>query len=186
MQRSDEDPTVFEITYKGKHSCAPDSNPNAVQDEQVQKQNTNAKDTMQYQPDDILLNMKNNLRVNTEDTHNIDKVSNSNLHLTSGSAGCVMNVSYPAANLDGSLMQIFATSATSSSNYLPMSPIQQTSSFGGDFGTVCYSESDRSDMFSSNASTTNSPYLELDFNIDHTNTDQTFPFNAPGFFTLSN
>lgn len=141
---------------------------------------------MQYQADDIILNMKNNLRVNTEDSHNKEIVSTSNLHLISVSEECAMNGSHSAANLDGSLMQIFASSATSGSNYLPTSPTQRTSSFGGGFGTVFLSESDRSNMFSTNASTTNSPYLEVDLHQDPTNADQTFPFNAPRFFPSSN
>ncbi|CAM8953220.1 unnamed protein product [Rhodiola kirilowii] len=183
VQRSDEDPTAFEITYKGKHACVADRNPSAVQiqpDDDTQRQTCNRKDFTQTRGDELLLNLKNNLCVNTEDLNNRETAAPHLQLTTSALAGRTMNSNYSAAHFDGSLMQIFASPATSASNYLPVSPIDQNNSFGGGFGTVGCSESDRSDMFSSNASTTNSPYLELDFSLDLANAD--LNFNAPGFF----
>uniref|UniRef100_A0A7N0V7R0 WRKY domain-containing protein n=1 Tax=Kalanchoe fedtschenkoi TaxID=63787 RepID=A0A7N0V7R0_KALFE len=180
VQRSDEDPTVFEITYKGKHTCLPECDPNlepTQQDGEVQRLNNNANDHKQSQADDFLQNLKNNLKVNTEDMSN--KEMPCHLPLTSASTEITMNGNYSPANFDGSLMQIFTSPAMSASNSLPVSPFRQYSSFGRGFGTVCCSESDRSDMFSSNA---NSPYLDLDFTPDPADPDLTFPFNVPGFF----
>uniref|UniRef100_A0A7N0VKC8 WRKY domain-containing protein n=1 Tax=Kalanchoe fedtschenkoi TaxID=63787 RepID=A0A7N0VKC8_KALFE len=180
VQRSDEDPTVFEITYKGKHTCVPECDQNMVpiqQDEEVQRHNNNSNGPKQSHADDILLHLENTLKVNTEDMSNKEMTR----HLPSGSTARTMNANYSAADFDGSLMQL--SSATSGSNNLPVSPFHQNSSFGAGFGTLCCSESDRSDMFSSNASTTNSPYLDLDFTLDPANPDLTFPFSVPGFFS---
>lgn len=68
VQRSDEDPTVFEITYRGKHTCMAASNVVSPSENTnpLQQQLDNVLQSLQQKPNELLMNLRESLRVQTE------------------------------------------------------------------------------------------------------------------------
>ncbi|KAK6137305.1 hypothetical protein DH2020_028958 [Rehmannia glutinosa] len=174
VQRSDDDPTVFEITYKGAHTCNPSSNA-VSQPASPEKQ--------ELEDNNSLLNLKaKNLRVNTEDL-DIKNIP--------------ANFSFPSACIDrenhyspisaladenhiGTYSPLFYSPATSESNYFSASTGQMTSYVGAPMQRL---ETDIAEIISAHASTTNSPIGGMEFLIDPVDLDPNFPFSTFGFFT---
>lgn len=167
VQRSDDDPTVFEITYKGAHVC---------------NQSTNGVPPPERQGpthDQALLNLKANLRVNTEnlDTQQAPQFSfPSTYQLRDGEEDHYISVS---AHL-GAYSPLFLSPATSETNYFSPAP-HHIINFGGSHNYQ-HSESDIADIASAHASTTNSPIGTMEFPIDQLDFDTNFPFTTSGFF----
>ncbi|XP_076890489.1 putative WRKY transcription factor 41 [Bidens hawaiensis] len=68
VQRTDEDPTVFDIIYKGQHTCNPAAKPSAQQPKSPEKHEIKVKQiNHQREPGEMLSNLKENLRVCTSD-----------------------------------------------------------------------------------------------------------------------
>ncbi|KAA8520936.1 hypothetical protein F0562_011609 [Nyssa sinensis] len=188
VQRSDEDPTIFDITYKGKHTCnqAPHTAPApASPEKQETKQINHHISHQQQQPNELLLNYRTNLRVNTEDLDN--KEIASSFTFPSTSFGCMKseNQIFPVSalindNPMGSFSPSFLSPATSESNYYSAYACQMNS-FGGVLNSQ-HSESDLTEIISANTSATNSPIVNLDFSIDPVEIHPNFPFDTPGFF----
>ncbi|KAK9275473.1 hypothetical protein L1049_022740 [Liquidambar formosana] len=188
VQRSDEDPSVFEITYRGKHTCNQTNNSipaPASPEKQEPRQHNHNHNHKQNQPSDMLMSFRTGLRVNTEESDNKEMAST--LSFPSTSYGCMRseNVFSPSMldnnNHFGSFSQSFISPATSESNYFSASPCQMNN-FGGVY-TMQHSESDLTEIISANTSATNSPILDLDFSLDPVQLDPNFPFDTPGFFT---
>ncbi|KAL8103100.1 putative WRKY transcription factor 53 [Apium graveolens] len=181
VQRSDNDPAVFEINYKGKHTClqATNSVPPATPENQELKHDNHHYHLHQQPPSDVLLNFKSNLRVETEDFEK--KEASSSFSFPYGIKN-LTNDGQPSSfsqlvneNLMGNFSPSFISPATSGSSYFSVSPYQMNS-----FGQ--FPDTDHNEIISANTSTTNSPILDLDFHIDHVDLDPNFPFDTPGFF----
>ncbi|PSR91441.1 WRKY transcription factor [Actinidia chinensis var. chinensis] len=183
VQRSDDNPMIFDLVYRGRHTCnqihntAPQPPPPAPSlDKQEPKQNQN-----QQQPSqNMLFNFRTSLRVNTEDLDNQEM----NPHFTfpSWMRGENQNFAFStlADNNLGCYSPSFVSPATSGTNYFSTPPCQMRS-----FGLVHNlrnSESDLTEIVSANTSATNSPIVHLDFSIDPVELDPNFPFDTPGFF----
>ncbi|XP_077229925.1 putative WRKY transcription factor 41 [Tasmannia lanceolata] len=168
VQRSDEDPTIFDVTYRGHHTCFRANN----------RILTLPLPEKQEQP--ILLNFRNGLKVKNE---NMDypEVNSSSFSFPSASFDYSKpenHIFSPSTTLEnnfiGSFSPPFISPATSESNYFPVS------SFGGGYPNLMTSESDLTEIISANTSASNSPKLDLDFTLDQF--DPNFPFDTPGFF----
>ncbi|KAL1806023.1 hypothetical protein ACET3Z_029091 [Daucus carota] len=181
VQRSDNDPTIFEITYKGKHTClqANNSVPPATPENQELKRESHYHYHNQEPSNDVLINFRENLRVETEDLHK--KEASDSFSFPQGienltSEGQLSSFSQLVnENVMGNFSPSFISPATSGSSYFSVSPYQMNS-----FGQ--FPESDHNEIISANTSTSNSPILDLDFQIDHADLDLKFPFDTPGFF----
>ncbi|XP_031095353.1 probable WRKY transcription factor 53 [Ipomoea triloba] len=187
VQRSDEDPTTFEITYKGAHTCsqAPKSVPPlASPKKQDLKQSIHCKDSLSMQPNQMLMELRSNLKVNTSDLERKETTYPFSFPPTfSGLTDekPMFQISQVDDNLLGTYSPSFVSPTTPESNYFSVSH-QQTSSFGG-VQNLHHSESDLTDIFSANTSSTNSPIVGLDYTLDPADFDPNFLFDTSEFFT---
>ncbi|KAI7751718.1 hypothetical protein M8C21_004356 [Ambrosia artemisiifolia] len=155
VQRTDEDPTVFDITYRGQHTCNPSAKPSAQRPKSPEKHEIKQNNLQRLIPpksEDMLANLKENLRVNTSDLDTTVPCS----------------FSFPSAS--------FATFENYQQfNYLQGSPSGSNyfTEWGNDF--QYYDDSNLSGMISTTASATNSP---LAFSADPKDLS---PFNNSGF-----
>lgn len=182
VQRSDDDPTVFEITYKGAHTCNQSTNAVVPPPVSPEKQETRHVPQQQSQ---ALLNLKANLRVNTGSSDSKETMPAQFSFPSTYELGDTDNqyISFSALVGDGNLgaySPLFLSPATSETNYFSLAPHHMTS-FGGSQGYQ-HLESDVADIVSAHASTTNSPIGSMDFPVDQLELDPNFPFNASGFF----
>nr|QLM00675.1 WRKY transcription factor [Ocimum tenuiflorum] len=175
VQRSDDDPTVFEITYKGTHSCN-QSTTNGFPPPEKQH----------ISHEQALSNLKATLRVNTE---NLDRKETSlpaqfsfpptyQLHDEEDQYISVSTL-VGDAHL-GAYSPLLLSPAASETNYFSPAP-HHVKSFGGshDYQNL---ESDIAEILSAHASTTNSPIGSMEFPVDRLNFDPNFPFSTSGFF----
>ncbi|KAK4349690.1 hypothetical protein RND71_032445 [Anisodus tanguticus] len=171
VQRSDDDPTVFEITYRGSHNChqatysALQPTSPAEKQESMKQANYQAG---QYS-NQVLINLKANLRVNTDDVDTNETACHFSFPPTfSGLTG-------------GGYSPSFVSPTTPGSNYFSVSSSCQMNGFGM-VHNLHNLESDLSDIFSANTSTASSPIVGK-FSLDHFELDPNFPFNNPNFFS---
>ncbi|XP_011026911.1 PREDICTED: probable WRKY transcription factor 41 [Populus euphratica] len=169
VQRSDEDPTVFEITYRGTHSCAHGNQSAPSLEKQEKKLKNTNNNCHQQQSQQALFNFHNSLRVNTEDLDNKEMVSPFSFPPTNG---CTKS--------EGSFSP-FISPATPEPTHYSLSPFQMNNFVG--VQNLQHLESDFTDIISANTSATNSPIVDLDFSLDQVDLDPDFPFDSPGFFS---
>ncbi|EEF51328.1 probable WRKY transcription factor 41 [Ricinus communis] len=171
VQRSDEDPTIFEVTYRGIHTCShgQQSVPTPASPEKQEQKQNNSNNRNQQQPQETLFNFQKNLRVNTEDLDNKNSAFPFSFPPTYESMG--------AASSSPSFM----SPATPEPNYYSISPFQMNN-FSG-LQNLHHSESDFTEIISTNTSATNSPIVEPNFSLQPFELDPNFPFDTPGFFS---
>ncbi|XP_073051080.1 probable WRKY transcription factor 53 [Primulina eburnea] len=184
VQRSDDDLTVFDITYKGTHTCSQSTNtvpPPASPEKRELKLNDGH--NLQGQQNQALSNCKNSLSVRTEDLVSEEMPAHFSFQSTFAFHDDV-NHYFPAL-LDENHHQGCTVSpelispASSESNYFSATTYVRTPN-------VQHSEADTADIISAHASTTDSPIERMEFLIDPINPDPNFEFNMPEFFTYSN
>ncbi|KAJ7965392.1 WRKY transcription factor [Quillaja saponaria] len=150
VQRSDEDPTVFEITYRGRHTCNTQASnvipPSSSQEFQEPGPHSNIvnpqqQNVQQQQLQEKLLNFRAGLRVLTE---NLDAPQQSfpSLHFPSTS------------NIEADQNLVFSTSMIVSPSGM--------NTFGGN-QNLPSSESEINEIISAATSATNSPTIGLEF-----------------------
>ncbi|KAF2312178.1 hypothetical protein GH714_028390 [Hevea brasiliensis] len=174
VQRSDEDPTIFDITYRGRHTCTqashmlPPSQPlenqepiNTGMEPQQPQQN------LQQQSQDLLLNYRSGLKVITEglDSHQQSVIPP--FHFPSASNVKVENQVFPLSMVEKSFMGNYSPSflspSTSGTHYFSASSSGMYQySFGGNQNFRTSGESELTDKISAAASTTDSPTVGLD------------------------
>ncbi|KAI4326835.1 hypothetical protein L6164_019365 [Bauhinia variegata] len=185
VQRSDEDPTIFDITYRGKHTCSLGNNallpPNSPH--QHEKLDNNDDNRHGQSSQEGLPTFTNILSVDNNDPGDTQTAYPFTFPSTSFGCSAQENHTLLPFPLDndsflGSLSQtnlFFPT--TPESNYFP-SPSFQINKFGWINNKQC-SESDITDIISANTSSTNSPIPDFDFSLDQVEIDPYFPFDAP-------
>ena len=188
VQRSDDDPSVFEITYRGKHTCSQGSNsvqPPPSPEKQEQKPNhQNYVPQLQY-VEQFSVKSPTNLKVNNEDLK-LKEMMAPPFSFHSTTYGCAMGEDNFSALVHenetflGSFSQSFLSPATSELNYYMNSPCRMNNLAG--IHNVQCSESDLTEIISANTSATNSPIPDLDFSLDQVEIDTNFPFDTPGLF----
>ncbi|XP_052208775.1 probable WRKY transcription factor 41 [Diospyros lotus] len=180
VQRSDDDCTIFEITYKGEHTCKqiPSTGTGtalapASIEKQEELEGSDYPNIHLPQPyGDMLLNYRASLTVNTEEIDS--KAMTSPFTFPSTSFGWMER--------ETQIFPSLVSPAGSETNYFSAPPSQKNSSFGVRHNFQ-HSESDLTEMISTNNTPTNSPLVDLDFPIDPADLDTNFPFDTPGFFT---
>lgn len=191
VQRSDEDPTIFDITYKGKHTCSQGSNavlPLKSPGKQ-EKPDRHNNDIRHAQPSqESFTKFRNTLTVRADNLGNEEMACP--FTFPSTSFGCTTtqenNSLIPSAfENDSFLSSLFQTQyvspTTPESNYFS-SPTFHMNGFDGIYNKP-RSESDITEIISTNTSATNSPIPEFNFSLDPVEIDPNFPFNTPGFFS---
>ncbi|KAB2620788.1 WRKY transcription factor 53 [Pyrus ussuriensis x Pyrus communis] len=186
VQRSDEDPTVFEITYKGKHTCSHGRSsvpPPPSPEKQEQKRHNHNDTYQQQQSQGNQISFPTNLRVNTENLDDRENMA-SPFSFTSTSFGCMNNDdAFHSLMLDdNSLLDNFNQSLLSpaaggSNNYFE--PASQMRNIAG---KEQRSESDLAEIISAKKSSTNSSIPDIDFSLEPVELGSYFPFDCPGFF----
>ncbi|XP_062074532.1 probable WRKY transcription factor 53 [Humulus lupulus] len=190
VQRTDEDPYLFEITYRGTHSCSQAGNsvqPPKSPEKQDQKPNNQNMIPQQQQFEQSNPKFQSNLRVITDEL-GFREVMESPFSFPSSSYGCMKSEdSFTPLVLDndtflGGFSQSFVSPATPESNYYPLSPFQMSSPTA--FHNVQRSESDHTEIISANNSVTNSPIPEMNFSLDLVNNDPNFPLTLLDFSSI--
>ncbi|GAB2296623.1 WRKY Transcription Factor [Dionaea muscipula] len=166
VQRSDEDPSMFDITYKGQHTCrmgVPRSKsvPTSPAKHASELHQLHSAD---FQNE---FNMMNFQAAQNLDMQNMDN------HFASTGFGLM--------NSDG---HTFSTTLDNYDSFAPftyfsVSPCNMEE-FGG-FQHGHHSESDITDIISATTSGTNSPIVELDFTLDPLHLNPSFPFDNSRF-----
>ncbi|CAI9775770.1 unnamed protein product [Fraxinus pennsylvanica] len=177
VQRSDDDPTTFEITYKGTHTCNHSAN-GVPQPASIEKQESrHYSHNHRPQQNQTLLNFQANHRVDIGDLEKTEKPSLLSLPST---FGCLEgeNHKFPISTFINDNNFESYSQFMSESNYLPY----QRNSFEGAHN-LQYSESDVAVIISANASTTYSPIATMEFPVEPLDLDPNFPISISGFFT---
>ncbi|XP_021754328.1 probable WRKY transcription factor 41 [Chenopodium quinoa] len=168
VQRDDEDPMQFKVTYKGTHTCtlAPRSKsaPTSPQKQERNKQN-NFSITHYQQPPDMLLNFQTGLRVDIQNLENQETgfffPTRDFGYENHAFTPSTVNNSHPSNSFPQSFIQ---SPATSESTYFSTSPCK-VSTFGGlNYGQ--HFESDITEIISATTSGTNSPIIGIDYSMD--------------------
>ncbi|XP_058100219.1 probable WRKY transcription factor 53 [Magnolia sinica] len=175
VQRSDEDPSIFDISYRGKHTCHQPSH--IIQPMKTQEQ--------QQQQEQEIVSFQKGLKVKTENLDRRDQKNSSSFSFPSASTNYMKpeNEIFSPSTLDNNFMNSFCSPfispATSESNYFSMSPCQMNSCGGGP--NLQTAESDPHEIISAMTSASNSSLVDLDFRLDSVDLDPNFPLDA--FFT---
>ncbi|EXC02925.1 putative WRKY transcription factor 41 [Morus notabilis] len=182
VQRSDEDPYLFEITYRGTHTCSQASNsvqpPTSPQNHDQKPNNHNSIIPQQQQFGHCSHKLPSNLRVVTELGESAFTFPSSQYGGLNGEDGFSPLV-LESETFMGSFSRSFVSPATPESGYY--APFQMNNSAGLQY--VHRSESDLTEIISANTSATNSPIPDMDFSLDSVDIDPNFPFDTPGFFS---
>lgn len=174
VQRTDEDPTVFEITYRGQHTCNPATMPSVAPPQSPEKHEMKQSNQHHHyqlplplppKSGEMLSNLRENLRVSTSD---LDATISSSFSFPSASFGSVENYQqFQFSNeTDNNFLQGYSPSG---SNYF--------TEWGNDFQH--HDDSNLSGMISATTSATNSP---LAFPTDPQDISLNFPFSNSGYF----
>ncbi|XP_004245530.1 probable WRKY transcription factor 53 [Solanum lycopersicum] len=178
VQRSDDDPALFEITYKGTHTCnqtyncAAATQPKSPQKHKHKKQANNSRTTPSNQ---MLANLQANLRVNTDDLDK--KEATCSFPFSPTFSGFVdENLHFQMSQVDDSLVggysPSFVSPTTPESSYFSLPTCQMNDSRR--MYNAYHSESDLPDLFSANTSSTSSPIIGLEFPLEHVELDPNF------------
>ncbi|OMP08603.1 DNA-binding WRKY [Corchorus olitorius] len=186
VQRSDQDPSIFEVKYRGRHTCNQASQLAAVTTKSNHSRQKQQLEEKQKQSQETFLSYGTGLKVKTEELDNRENIFPS-FTFPVGSeevdnTGIFVN-SLMENDIMGNLSPSFLSPATSESNYFSVSPCHM-GSFGNLGQNVQTSESDLTEIISAPTSVTNSPIGEyLDFpSLDKLEFDSSFPFDNPEFF----
>ena len=198
MQRSDEDRSIFEVSYRGRHTCnqaspSPVASPSPKNDCSKQSK-YHCKQQQQQQHEDkpeptneTSVNFGSDcFQARNEDLGSKDDIFPSfSFPCTSSGIENEENTIFTDSmveNFPGSCSPTFKSPATSESNYFSVSPCR-INSFG-----MCYQNVNTrgcgltTEKISAPTSLTNSPTRDLDISIDNLDFDTTFPFDNLEFF----
>ncbi|KAJ8747871.1 hypothetical protein K2173_013039 [Erythroxylum novogranatense] len=199
VQRSDEDPTIFEITYRGRHTCNQSTliispthqhlesqEPNKNMIDQTQQQHKPQTLTNQHQSQELLINFRTGLKVitDTEDLDSMNEQSRPSFHFPSTSTVKPETHMFSPSTTDNSFTGNFSPSlispSTPGTNYFSVSATGIHHSYGG---TQSFHQSELTDhMISAAASSNNSPTVGFDFPLGNLAFDPNFTFgNNSGY-----
>ncbi|TKY64051.1 WRKY transcription factor 41 [Spatholobus suberectus] len=191
VQKSDIDPMICEITYKGRHTCtqashlnkavAPPSKTNMGLGEN--KQHTHQKNQSQeekIEPPETIFSFGSGLEVKIEDVDKKEDIFPSFCFSSPSTGSENEDNNIFSYTLENDLMEgfspAFISQTTSESNLFCLSPCHWGSTGLGQ--SVQTSESDITDIVSAPTSDTNSPIMDLDFFLDKIDFDTDFPINT--------
>ncbi|XAR55125.1 hypothetical protein NMG60_11030529 [Bertholletia excelsa] len=164
VQRSDEDPTVFEVIYRGEHTCKETDS----QSNQELKQKNNLKHLL-HNPS---FSFGTNLWVGTENLASHKDMANSVSY-----ADVASGFTFPSSSTG------WITEERQHSEFSALINDNNINTFGGLSPPAFLSPAtSETNYFSASTSASNSPIADLDFSIDPVELDHNFPFDTPGFF----
>ncbi|XP_029128607.1 probable WRKY transcription factor 53 isoform X2 [Cajanus cajan] len=193
VQRSDEDPTIFEITYRGRHTCTMANNVGAssvpLENQEPSLNNTNPQQqqnilqSLEQHPNELLMSLRRGLKVQTE---NLDSPDQS-FRFPSSTDIKIESQVFPSPVIENTYAEKFSSPsymspATSGISQFSVSP-SGVNSFGGN-PNLASSGSQINDMIPATTSAPNSSTVGLDFPFDQFEFDgQNFTFDNPRFFS---
>ncbi|KAM7472288.1 hypothetical protein LguiA_010471 [Lonicera macranthoides] len=154
VQKSDEDPSIFEITYRGKHTCIQTS-PFSSLEKESPKENKHhphfepQQEEIQHQPEEILFNS----------------------HISLESEDIFPSFSFPSTPLGYE---------NAESNSFPQ---WQMNCFGILDYNLHSSDSSHTEIISAPTSVANSPIGDFEFSVDQVDFKTNFPFDIQEFFS---
>ncbi|XWS46196.1 hypothetical protein CRYUN_Cryun14cG0044000 [Craigia yunnanensis] len=193
VQRADEDPTVFEVKYRGRHTCNRASHFDATSVPVTRESNEKANhsrqkqqklEEKQEQSQAMFFSFGAGLKVKTADLDNREALFSSfSFPVESEEVENSIFVKALTENdIMGNFSPAFMPPATSESNYFSVSPFHIGSSGLGQ--NVQTSESDLIEIISAPTSVSNSPIGDLDISsLDKLEFDPSFPFDNLEFFS---
>lgn len=186
VQRSDQDPTVVEVTYSGRHTCiqarSSAISPAPVDKEEPQKETRNGQEKPKPSLE-TLLSSKWGLSVKTE---NLDARQDDVFPFFTFSTATAEPENgegdyFADALMDDSFMDRFSSPATSGSNYFSLS-LDHMANFCAP-NNVQTPESGLTEIVSAPTSVTNPPMGDAGFSLGKVDFDLDFPFDNPDFFS---
>ncbi|KAL2339653.1 hypothetical protein Fmac_007593 [Flemingia macrophylla] len=194
VQRSDEDPTIFEITYRGKHTCTMANNVGSssvplenqepsLNNANPQQQQQNILQSLEQQPNELLLSLRRGLKVQTE---NLDSSDQSFRFPVSTNIKTESQV-LPSPVLENNYAENFTSPsymspAASGISHFSVSPSGVNSYEGNP--NLASSGSQINDMIAATTSAPSSSTVSLDFPFDQFEFDgQNFTFDNTRFFS---
>nr|QWQ79487.1 WRKY65 [Juglans sigillata] len=195
VQRSDGDPTIFEVNYRGRHTCSQSSRfnmaPSSRSTSEGLKENRNTCHPKQQPheeekpPQEIVSEFGLGHLVKAEELENgeddkfpIFSFPSTPIESENADDNIFFESSMLNSHFIGSLSPTFISPATSESNIFCMSPCHINSH--GLCHNLHTSESDHTDIISAPTSAANSPIGNFDFSLD---LDPYFQFDNPEFFS---
>lgn len=196
VQRLNEDASILEVTYRGRHTCRQSSHlatASATLNKQEFKQKENEITFRQHekekpkQPQKMLSDNVAGLKVKTEDLDTREDDIFPLFSFPSTSTECeyvenqIFSESMMENNFMGSFSPPFISPATSESNYLSVSPFRLIN-----FGlrdNVQISESELTEILSAPTSVANSPIGDLDFQLNEDDFQLNFSFDNHELFS---
>lgn len=190
VQRSDEDPTILEVIYRGTHTCIQASYPNKAFPPKVKmellenkvphQQESQAQEEKKVQPTESIFCLGAEHGIKTEDRDTIKDIFPS-FCFASSSIGSekednnIFNETMMENHFLENFSPAFISPSTSESNIFCQ--------LGGLGQNVQTSESDITEIISAPNSVTNSPIMDLDALLDKEDFDSYFPFKSPEFLS---
>ncbi|KAM6600253.1 hypothetical protein CsatA_019862 [Cannabis sativa] len=187
VQRSDQDPSFVDITYKGHHTCRRASQPAIVASSSLTKKNHFPHNEVVVKEDKIRQSQVKpfTLEVKTEDLDTREDHMFAPFSFPSTPIESEHNHFFSEmieTDFAGGFSSPFISPATSDSAYFSVSPCHKMTSFGL-ANNVQTPESDLTEILSAPTSLTNSPMGDLDLTLDNVDFEMNFPFDSPEFFS---
>ncbi|KAK6135342.1 hypothetical protein DH2020_030930 [Rehmannia glutinosa] len=194
VQRSDEDPNIFEITYRRKHTCTPRANPSNNNSNplipQPDPQNEGPRPliqnphqfvegpSQQIQPHEPLFNIQTSLKVITQDLGPNENPSFDSFNFPPSPT--IINSENNHNNILNS-NNISENYSSNLSNYLPTNFMNDD--YGGLIPNLQISESELSPIVAAmNISSTNSSTIGTHFQFGSSEFGSDFGFGNPGYY----
>jgi hypothetical protein len=195
VQRSDENHSIFEVTYRGRHTCKQASTPPLASPSLENDFSKQSKYHSQQQHEE---KPKPSKEISRHFGFDCNQVKNEDLGSKDGifpffSFPCtssgneneennIFTESMIENSFLGNFSPTFISSTTSESNYFSVSPCHMNSFGIGSQNVQTQGCELTTEKISAPTSVTNSPIRDLDISIDYVDFDTTFPFDNPEFF----
>ncbi|KAJ1386074.1 WRKY domain [Sesbania bispinosa] len=171
LQRSDKDPTILDITYRGSHTCSQRNDAVLPPKSPEPQEKAHGQES--------LTKLKNTLTVNTENLENEETAYPFTSLECMTQDNHTLFPSMLQENYDPFLSSISQTHLLSpetpeSKYYLSLDELDGVPTKPGPAG---------SDIISADTLAANSPIFDFNFSLDSVNIDPNFPFNTSGFLS---
>lgn len=179
VQRSDDDNSIFDVTYRGGHTCNRNPTPLPKEENLYQNQGPNP-----HQQQLFLEHLKTSLKVKTEGFNSDDQLIDSSLPFSFPSTppngmkpqnNLFSSSSIPENQFMGNYSPTFVSTTTSvESNYFSLSPCD-VNNYGNGFNLQGL-DTEIAEIISGATSTTNSSMVGMDFPMEQIEFETDFPF----------
>ncbi|KAL2536412.1 putative WRKY transcription factor 46 [Forsythia ovata] len=181
VQKSDEDPSIFEVNYRGRHTCIQERLKQNKEDYNVQKE----EDSNHRHAEEIVISNEPGIKVETPDLNPAEEIFPSFSFPSTPIVSDGLETKFflePAkeSNFTETYSPAFISPATSECNYFSES-LCQMNDFWVDHNLQS-SESDFTNIISTTTSVTNSPFRDWDFTTDSLEFDPSFPLDTSKYF----